>query len=192
MVNSEGKSEPVKSTAIIDGSEVYVTEVGKNSVMVSSYDPVGDIPDGYNSNSGYSYDALDLKVRHRLKGTSLWSLVANSEASGTAGPIHSQNAVREYMKKYGTNSSLFYAVEEGYFSPAGSLDITKSAHGLVNKIGSSAVKQFNVQPRWQGVQTKSGSSNPWNQFLKENKGKYSGSGWQQRALEDYKKLRSGN
>jgi len=38
------------------------------------------------------------------------------------------------------------------------------------------------------VQKSSGrSSNSWNQFLKNNKGRYKGKGWQQRAAKDYHK-----
>lgn len=131
-------------------------------------------------------------MRHRLKESSLWPMIAESERSGSAEPIHSKNAVREYAKRFGTNSSLFYAVEKGYFSPAGNNEIMQSTHSTLNRFGGSAIKSFNMQSRWQGIQPRSGSSNSWNLFLKDNKGKYSGKGWQQRAVQDYRKLNSGN
>ncbi|WP_162144496.1 DUF6443 domain-containing protein [Aquimarina latercula] len=124
--------------ASVTGNEFHVTEL-ENSVFVSSYDATSDIPEGYNSKSGYHYTGLDLKKRHQLKelGGVFWGQIRENEASGNAEPIHSKTAVDAYERQWGTNSAFWFGAQH-YFSPdGGTRGVAQRGYNALRKHGSS-------------------------------------------------------
>jgi uncharacterized protein RhaS with RHS repeats len=117
FVNEDGTAwekdgDPV--TAAIDGEEVFVTEAS-DGFLVSVYNPIENLPDNYNSESGYEYSMSDLMMRHKLEGSKLGNIIAGYEASGNAQPITNKNYYDYYVNKWGTDKALWFALEGGYF-----------------------------------------------------------------------------
>ncbi|MCK4554522.1 hypothetical protein KAU19_06230, partial [Candidatus Parcubacteria bacterium] len=187
FINEDGTSFKLNKNAVIaivDGEEVYVTPTSQGT-LVSSYNPVADLPEDYNSNSGYEYTATDLVARHKLKGTRFGNWIEGDEAYGNAAPIASKTAYKAYVKKWGTDKAFWHGIEGGYFSntlSAGTTDILGRASSSLSKAANSrAIRTFS--PNFSKV--KSPIKNSWNRFLHTNKG--SGKSIQQLSKE-YNKL----
>ncbi len=149
------------------------------------YPPVADLPENYNSESGYEYTATDLVARHNLKGTSLGGIVGGLEATGNAAPIASETAYREYVKKWGTDKSFYHAIEGGYFG-----NLLPGTTGALSHGQNSLAKSVNTSTSFNPQFGKVGSpiQNGWNRFQHANKG--SGKSIQQLAKE-YNRLIKG-
>ena len=187
FVNEDGSALMLNDkavTATIDGEQVYVTPTSQGT-LISSYDPVSNLPDNYNSESGYEYTAADLRARHNIEGTSFEYIVAAKEASGNAAPIASKTAYQEYVKKWGTDKAFWYGIEGGYFSNTlpGIPDILSGGQKALSS-GSRNIRTFS--PNFSNV--KSPITNSWNRYLHANKG--SGKSIQQLAKE-YNRLMKG-
>lgn len=179
FVNEDGTAwekdgDPV--TAAIDGEEVFVTEAS-DGFLVSVYNPVENLPDNYNSESGYEYSMSDLIMRHKLEGSKLGNIVAGYEASGNAQPITNKNYYDYYVNKWGTDKALWFALEGGYF---GNL--------LPGMPSSIAAKQTGQSFNLSYHKSINPITNSWNSFLHANRG--SGKSIQQLA-KGYNKLMKG-
>ncbi|MBQ0735253.1 RHS repeat-associated core domain-containing protein [Aquimarina celericrescens] len=135
VTNNEGDD---LGSGAVAGSEVHVAQL-ENSVFISSYDATSDIPDGYNSNSGYSYTGLDLKKRHQLKelGGVLWGQVREAETNGDAIPVHSKTAYDAYVNKWGTNSAFWFGAEHYFMPEGGARGVAQRGYNALRKQGRS-------------------------------------------------------
>ena len=214
ITNNEGEA---LGSGAVGGNEVHVAKL-ENSVFISNYDAVSDIPTGYNSKSGYSYTGLDLKKRHQLKelGGIFWGQIREAEAGGEATPVHSKTAYNAYVEKWGTNSAFWFGAEH-YFAPDGVTvadDALRALKGYGEDLSSALSKskasfrsfsaKSSAYKSASGTVTTRGSisrsaqggvsqlKNSWNQFLRNNKGRYSGENWVKKAAADYKALQGAN
>ncbi|MBL7111791.1 MAG: hypothetical protein ISS19_07620 [Bacteroidales bacterium] len=190
FINDDGSPVTTKNgntiTAIIEGAEVFVTPTSQGT-LVSAYDPVADLPEGYNSESGYEYTAADLVTRHKLKGTSLGDQVAARESSGNAGPVAGQTAYREYVEKWGTDKAFWYGLGGGYFGnllPGSTGALSRGSNALTRSANRTVGRTFS--PAFGKAQNS--IKNSWNAFLHANKG--SGKSIQQLSRE-YQQLMYG-
>ncbi|GAA4275982.1 DUF6443 domain-containing protein [Aquimarina mytili] len=135
ITNNQGENLGLAS---VSGDDVYVAEL-ENSVFVSSYDATSDIPEGYNSVSGYSYTGLDLKKRHELKGLGgvFWGLIQEAETNGQAVPIHSKTAVDQYVEQWGTNSAFWFGAKHYFMPEGGARGVAQRGYNALRKPGRS-------------------------------------------------------
>lgn len=184
-----------EGTGVIEGSEVYAGPI-RGGWGASSADYWSGIPDNYNVNSidylkggNYEYSMLDLKKRYQVfnnpKLSDYQSTIAGWEASGNAQPIHGIEFRRQYTAKWETDKSFWFAIEAGYWNPA---DVgTMLDDGLKNlKNFRQTQRAFKYTPMYPALSPGKVSGNPWNQFLRETKGTYSGKDWLMKASDDYK------
>ncbi len=169
FINEDGSAytqdgDPV--TAAIEGSEVFVTDA-RDGWLVSGYDPVADLSEGYNSATGYEYSMGDLVLRHKLKGSVLAKAIANNESVGNAQPISSQAHYDAYVDKWGTDKAFWYALEGGYYGQL--LPGVSSALADGQRALSRALPQSNSFSLPHHLQV-SPIKNSWNRYLHANKG----------------------
>ena len=184
FVNEDGSAVMIgenTATTIIDGESAYVTEA-RDGFLVSSYEV--NLPEGYNSESGYEYSMADLITRHKIEGGIFGNIVSGLEASGNAAPIARKDAYREYVNKWGTDKAFWYGIEGGYFGQLlpGPREILSDGQRAL----SNATKNPSFNPNYSKV--KSPIKNSWNRFQHANKG--SGKSKQQ-LREEYNKLMKG-
>jgi len=95
---------------------------GREAVEVRnlSLDPSGLLA---NNKTGYTYTNKDLKVRKAILeipwGNAITSYMKRLEEKGEFIPLSGEGYRKQYMERYGTNSSFFMAIEEGYFEVPG-------------------------------------------------------------------------
>lgn len=200
-----------EGTASIGGEKVYAGEK-RGGWVAATIDLWKDIPENYNDLSRdylkggpYEYSMLDLKKRYEIFNNPKLDIsqihIMRTESAGNAQPIHSIEGTRQYIAKWGTDKSFGFAIEGGFWSPQDKLPIMDAASEVLkasknilgtfgkrglfqlekdSKIGNSFPNSGTILPS-----TAKKSSNLWNEFLKENKGKYKGQDWIKKASNDY-------
>jgi hypothetical protein len=181
FVNEDGSvimlNDEEMATAIIDGENAYVTQAS-DGYLVSAYNPTADLPEGYNSNSGYEYSCADLIARHNLSEDGVMRRQINKwESKGEAHTISGKDGYREYVDKWGSNSAFYYGLDHPAFMP-GPVELGEA--------GYNVTRSFTPKVRTYNPIFHSRYKNKWNAFQATHKYKNS-----TEASKEYQKLMHG-
>ena len=204
VVNSEGEQLGQGSVA---GSEVYAYSL-RGTVAITNFN-VGLDDQNYNRRSGYEYSMRDFRLRigYMKENTPIKRFLEVSEKNGNARPISSIDEDLYYGHLTSRLKMMGFAIEtvsllanptdglpgskfslssSRYYNQGGRVNGSSKDINSATSGGSSYSSSLSVTSKGSTGRSALTGSNSWNNFLRANVGRYSGSGWQQRAAMDYR------
>ena len=132
---------------------------------------------------------LDLKKRYQVfnnpKLSDYQNAISEWEDVGNAQPIHGIEFRKQYIAKWETDKSFWFAIEAGYWSPTDVGTILDDGLKYLKDVRQTQ-RAFKYTPIYPALSPTKESSNPWILFLKDSKGTYRGKDWLKKASDDYK------
>ena len=168
----------------VNGEEVFVYALKDNVYAVTNFDAkLNDRT--YNTKTGYEYSFEDFCMRNILMKSEnpIGKYILRTEREESAEPITRRDAENTYGSSLMGLIALTRAMDAA-------LSLTDGAPSRTPSLRSYN-KTTSLKPKANSNSSSAtytlGSKNSWNSFLKANKGKYKGAGWEKKAKEDYYK-----
>ena len=131
---------------------------------------------GINAKSGYEYSFDDFIMRNEIlkDPNPIGSYILDTERLHGAEPITRRDAELTYGSSLMNLVALTRTMETA-------LQLVDTGVGSTRKIGNS----FNLKSSYNINNQPQSNKNSWNQFLRQNKGRYRGANWLKEATKDY-------
>lgn len=158
----------------IEGENIYVYAL-KEGYAITNFDANFD-DRGYNAKSGYEYSFDDFIMRNEIlkDPNPIGSYILDTERLHGAEPITRRDAELTYGSSLMNLVALTRTMETA-------LQLVDTGVGSTRKIGNS----FNLKSSYNINNQPQSNKNSWNQFLRQNKGRYRGANWLKEATKDY-------